>query len=218
MQGEGESGWLPLISLPPDIGRGGGDPLIPTLPHQLPYGENWMGGVTGSRCLCAALLIHSLRLADPAPASPSRLSSICGDVTRAIGGVRCSTGGIMGVLVKWGICERSQMKSVRRHIFLHNTQSYSINVHCNTCAQECLYSSGVCTSANKQVGWIKWRKTFYSRALLCLTRVLHWLSRIRSASRRPNAPNHRWILSSSRAPSFGAQSISMLAIYSEIKD
>ena len=58
----------------------------------------------------------------------------------------------MGVLVKWGICERSQMKSVRRHIFLHNTQSYSINVHCNTCAKECVYGSGVCTSANKQVG------------------------------------------------------------------
>ena len=132
----------------------------PTNTHPPPSAALWGeldGGSygEGSRCLCAALLIHSLRLADPAPASPSRLSSICGDVTRAIGGVRCSTGGIMGVLVKWGICERSQMKSVRRHIFLHDTQSYSINVHCNTCAQECLYSSGVYTSENKQVGLIK---------------------------------------------------------------
>ena len=67
MQGEGESGWLPLISLPPDIGRGGGDPLIPTLPHQLPYGENWMGGVTGRGADACAQPSWSILCASPTP-------------------------------------------------------------------------------------------------------------------------------------------------------
>ena len=151
-------------------------------------GIGW-GSSRGSRCLCTAP-IHSLRLADPVAASPSRLSSICGDVTRAIWGVQCSTGGIMGVLVKWGISERSGMKSVRDHIFLFNILSYFLlctkSVHSvwivnrvvvNWCLTDCY-----CVLHSVLHSMLH---SMLHSVLHCDTHVLHWLSRIRWAPRRP---------------------------------